>query len=157
MEQIEISGLYIIDDQYFLGFPNDRYMWNKSEARPHYYAIQDNDGIFWMIPLSSKVDKYQQKIDATEKGYGKNSCFMYCIAPIHGQNRAILICDMFPVTEKYILRPYTISGIPYVIKNDAIKKAISTKAKRYLSMVKRGQLKSPLNIMHTKEVLLKKK
>lgn len=154
MEQIETSGLYIIDDQYFIDFPNDRYMWNKGEARPHYYAVQDPDGVFWMIPLSTKVEKYQAKIDATEKARGKNSCFMYYIAPIHGRKRAVLICDMFPVSEKYILRPYTISGQPYVIRNESIKKAIGTKAKRYLSMVKRGQLKSPLNIMQTKEKIL---
>lgn len=157
MEKIEISGLYIIDDQYFMDFPNDRYMWNKGEARPHYYAIQDSDGIFWMIPLSSKVEKYRAKIDATEKAHGNGSCIMYYIAPIHGQERAILICDMFPVSDKYILRPYTISGVPYVIRNESIRKAINTKAKRYLSMVKRGILKSPLNILETKQKILESK
>lgn len=57
MKDIEPCGLYIISDQYFLDFPNERYMDNKKESRPHYYAIRDNDGIFWMIPLSSKVEK----------------------------------------------------------------------------------------------------
>lgn len=155
MEQIEISGLYIIDDQYFSDFPSDRHMWNKSEARPHYYAIKDDDGIFWMIPMSTKVEKYREKIQKTEKEHGKGSCFMFYIAPIHGQERAILICDMFPVSQQYILRPYTIGGLPYVVKNEAIRKAISTKAKRYLSLVKRGQLKSPLNILQTKKKILK--
>lgn len=154
MEQIEISGLYIIDDQYFVDFPNDKYMWNKGEARPHYYAIQDDDGILWMIPMSTKIEKYSEKILKTEREHGKGSCFMFYIAPIHGQERAILICDMFPVSPKYVLRPYTIGGIPYVVQNQTIKKAISTKAKRYLSMIKRGQLKSPLNILQTKERLL---
>lgn len=78
-----------------------------------------------------------------------------CIAPIHGQERAILICDMFPVPQQYILRPYTIGGVPYVVKNETIRKVISTKAKRYLSLVKRGQLKSTLNILQTKEKILK--
>lgn len=154
MEKIEISGLYIISDQYFSDFPNDRYMQNKGEARPHYYAIQDSDGIYWMIPLSTKVEKYRKKIEDTEKAHGKGSCFMFCIAPIHGQERAILICDMFPVSDKYISRPYTIGGTPYVIRNESICKAINTKAKRYLSMVKRGILKSPLNILETKAKIL---
>ena len=129
-------------------------MSNKKESRPHYYAVQDSDGIFWMIPLSTKVDKYRSKIIETEKRLGTHSCFMYHIAPIHGKERAILICDMFPVSEKYILRPYTIGGQPYVIKNENIRKAINTKAKRYLSMVKRGQLSSPLDILATKQKLL---
>lgn len=157
MEKIEISGLYIISDQYFTDFPNDRYMQNKGEARPHYYAIQDSDGVYWMIPLSTRVEKYSKKIEDTERTHGKGSCFMYCIAPIHGQDRAILICDMFPVSEKYILRPYTISGQAYIIRNESIRKAISTKAKRYLSMVKRGILKSPLNILETKSKILNSK
>lgn len=157
MDKIEISGLYIISDQYFVDYPNERHMQNKGEARPHYYAIQDNDGIFWMIPLSTKVEKYREKISATEKAHGKGSCIMFCLAPIHGQERAILICDMFPVPEEYILRPYTISGIPYVIRNESIRKTITTKAKRYLSLVKRGVLKSPLNIMETKEKIIQNK
>ena len=154
MDKIEISGLYIIDDQYFTDFPNDRYMWNKGEARPHYYAIQDSDGIYWMIPMSTKVEKYRAKIEATEAAHGSGSCFMFHISPIHGQERAILICDMFPVSEKYILRPYTIGGVPYVVRNEAIRKAILTKAKRYLSMVKRGKIKSPLDILSIKEKIL---
>lgn len=154
MENIEISGLYIISDQYFADFPNDRHMDNKGEARPHYYAVQDSDGIYWMIPLSTKVEKYRTKIAATESIHGNGSCVMYCIAPIHGQDRAILICDMFPVTEQYILRPYTIGGVPYVVRNKNIQKAIRTKAMRYLSLVKRGVLTSPLNILVTKQQLL---
>lgn len=77
MEQIEISGLYIIDDQYFSDFPNDRHMWNKGGARPHYYAIKDNDGIFCMVPMSTKVEKYREKIQKTEREHGKGSCFMF--------------------------------------------------------------------------------
>ncbi len=154
MEKIEISGLYIISDQYFTDYPNDRHMDNKGEARPHYYAIQDNDGIYWMIPLSTKVEKYRAKIAATEKSHGNGSCIMYCIVPIHGQDRAILICDMFPVTEEYILRAYTIGGTPYVIRNKNIQKTIRTKAMRYLSLVKQGILQSPLNIMEVKKQLM---
>lgn len=154
MDKIEISGLYIISDQFFTDYPNDNYMQNKGEARPHYYAIKDDDGIFWMIPMSTKVDKYRAKIKDTELKHGKNSCFMYYIAPIYGKERAILICDMFPVTEKYILRPYTIDGTPYIVQNKKICKDINTKAKRYLSMVKRGIIASPLNVMSTKAKLI---
>ena len=156
MAEIKTSGLYIISDQFFKDYPNDRYMNNKGESRPHYYAVQDNDGIFWMVPLSTKVAKYRDRINETEKIHGAGSCFMYCIAPIHGQDRALLICDMFPVSEKYILRAYTIGGKPYVIQNKNIQKTIRTKAMRYLSLVKRGVLSSPLNILETKRKLIEK-
>ena len=64
---------------------------------------------------------------------------------------------MFPVTEEYILRAFTIDGIRYVIQNRNIQKAIHKRAMRYLSLVKRGVLKSSLNILETKEKLLEKK
>lgn len=156
MQNIEPYGLYIISDQYFSDFPNDRYMENKGEARPHYYALQDGDGIFWMVPLSTKVEKYRAKIMNTEKEHGTGSCFMFCLASIYGQERAVLICDMFPVSKKYILRPYTIGGKPYVVQNQITIKQIRTKAMRYLSLVKRGILKSPLNILETKKKLMEK-
>jgi len=156
MARIEINGLYIIDDKFFVDFPNERYMQNKGEARPHYYAIQDNDGVYWMIPLSSKVEKYRQKIAATEKAKGAGSCFLYYIAPISGKERAILICDMFPVSEKYILRPYTIDGQPYIVRNSTIQKSIRRKAMKYLNLVQRGILKSPLDILETKRKLIEK-
>lgn len=153
MKEIEPCGLYIISDQYFSDFPNERYMDNKHESRPHYYALKDDDGTFWMIPLSSKVEKYRVKIESTEKKHGVGSCILYCVVPIHGIDRAVLICDMFPVSAKYILRAFTVEGIPYVIQNKNIQKVIHKKAMRYLSLVKRGVLKSPLNILEIKEKL----
>lgn len=156
MKEIEPCGLYIIKDQYFSDFPNERYMDNKKESRPHYYALKDDDGIFWMIPLSSKVEKYRIKIEHTENEHGADSCILSCIVPVHGTERAILICDMFPVSEEYILRAFTIDGIAYVVRNKNIQKTIRKKAMRYLSLVKRGILKSPLDILNTKKKLLTK-
>lgn len=154
MREIEPYGLYIISDQYYLDYPNENYMQNKSEARPHYYAIRDNDGIYWMIPLSTKVEKYRARIKGIEEKHGAGKCFMYYLAKIHGTERAILICDMFPVTEQYILRPFTINESPYIVQNSSIKREIDKRAKRYLSMVKTGKMNSPLNIIETKNLLL---
>ena len=127
MAGIEINGLYLIDDNFFSTYPNERYMQNKGENRPHYFAIKDDDGIYWMIPLSSKVAKYRQKIAAIEQRNGKGRCFMYYLAQISGRESAILICDMFPVTERYILRPYTVGGLPYIVRNQTICKDIHSR------------------------------
>lgn len=154
MKEIEISGLYIIKDEYFAEFPNPKYMDNKVESRPHYYAIQDNDGLLWMIPLSSKVEKFRAKIMDVEAKSGTGSCFLFAIAPVSGRERAFVISEMFPVTEEYILRPYTVKGKPLVIQNSQTQKMIRTKALRFLKMVNRGLVKSPLNILETKEKLL---
>lgn len=153
MQNVTPSGLYIIRDQYFLDFPNDQYM-DKTDDRPHFYALRDRDRILWMIPLSSRVEKYRSKIDEIERDNGTGSCFLYYIAKINGKERAILIRDMFPVTEEYILRPYTINEIPYIMKNKKDIEAIRKKTARYLSMVKRGKWKSQLNILETHQKLI---
>ena len=34
---------------------------NKAGNRPHYYCFEDTStGIYWMIPLSSRIDKYRR-------------------------------------------------------------------------------------------------
>ena len=81
MKDIEPCGLYIISDQYFLDFPNERYMDNKKESRPHYYAIRDNDGIFWMIPLSSKVEKCRVKIEKNGKSAWRRQLYFVLRCP----------------------------------------------------------------------------
>ncbi len=154
MRKIETSGLYIIKDEYFSKFPNPKYMDNKEESRPHYYAVRDNDGLFWMIPISSKVDKFKAKIAEVEEKSGTGNCFLFAIAPVSGRERAFVISEMFPVTEDYILRPYTVKGTPLVIQNEKIQKMIKTKALRFLKMVNKGYVKSPLNIMSIKKKLL---
>lgn len=148
------SGIYIISDQYFADYPNNRYMQNKDENRPHYYAIEDGD-LFWMVPLSSKVDKYRRKISDIEAKSGTGNCFMFVIAKVSGRERAFLIADMFPVTEEYISRPYMVGGVPLVIQNQAVQAEIRKKANRFLSMVKRGLVKSPVNALSTKAQILK--
>lgn len=154
MKEIQNAGLYIIRDEYFAEFANDKFMFNKNENRPHYYAIKDKTGILWMIPLSTKVEKYRRLIENTEKKHKK--CVYYHTAPIYGKMRAFVICDMFPVTEEYILRPYKIGNSDYVVMNKNIKQAVYEKARSYLSMVESGALCSPLNILDIRRKLLEK-
>lgn len=156
MKEIHEAGLYIVSDDFFKQYPSDRYMDNKGGSRPHYYAIADKSGVLWMIPLSTRVEKYQRLIQAAEKRHGKGNCIHYLIAPIYGKDRVFIICDMFPVLPEHILRPYKIGGCPYILESKGIRKAVRTKAMAYLNMVERGVMSSPLHIMETKEKLLKK-
>lgn len=157
MTEIEPFGLYIIKDKYFVDFPNDKHMQNKGENRPHYYAIKDGDGLYWMIPISSKVDKFRAKIEDVERKSGVGNCFLFAIAPVSGRERAFVISEMFPVTEEYILRPYTVNGKPYILESEGIRKLLSAKSLRFLSMVERGKVKSPLGILDVKRQLLSRK
>ena len=53
------TGFYIIKDIFFTDMPDPYLKGNKAGNRPYYYWSEDSDkGIFWMIPLSSRIDKY---------------------------------------------------------------------------------------------------
>ena len=54
------TGFYIIKDKFFEDMPDPYLKGNKAGNRPHYYCFEDtNTGIYWMIPLSSRIDKYK--------------------------------------------------------------------------------------------------
>lgn len=84
--------------------------------------IKDKD-IFWFIPLSSKVSKYQSIIDKKIKKYG--SCKSIMICEIAGKKSVILLQNAFPTLEKYIDHPHIVNGKPLKVI-DSLKNEIST-------------------------------
>ena len=41
---------------------------NIEGIRPHYYCFEDSVmGLYWMIPLSSRIDKYKKIVDNKKK------------------------------------------------------------------------------------------
>ena len=97
---------YYIDDQYFIDFPDDKLMQNKEQAngqlhdRPCFYAFKDNDtGLYWMIPLSSQVEKYRRYYNLKIARYGK--CDTITFGKVLGYEKAFLIQNMCPITERY--------------------------------------------------------
>ena len=55
---------YHINDSFFTDVQDTTLMSNKENGayRPHYLAVQDaqNPDIYWMIPVSSRYDKYER-------------------------------------------------------------------------------------------------
>lgn len=149
-------GLYIVDDKYFTQFPNSALMQNKGNARPNYFAFQDKDGIYWMLPLSTQVAHYRAKLALEEQKYGIGNCIYFAFAQIAGTERVVLTGNMFPVTPEYILRPYEINGVAYVIRNQNAIKEITQKAKRYLKLLEAGKVADRANILGIKKALLAK-
>lgn len=154
---MQACGLYVVKDQYFLDFPDPKWVDNKKETRPHYYALKDSDGVLWMIPMSSQVDNCRRKIARIEERRGKGNCIQFHIGKIAGKESVFKICDMFPVSEDYILRPYTIDEIPYVVKDRDLNKALYSKASRFIKLVSLEQIHCDHDIIGIKQVLLKKK
>lgn len=101
---------YFLKDTFFDKFSDYGVMPNKStdecgniHGRPYYYSVKDiqNDNILWMIPISSKILKYEQickkKFEKYHKPYDG-----IVFGNVNGNKRAFLLQNMCPVIESYI-------------------------------------------------------
>lgn len=132
------TGFYIIKDQFFADADDLYLKGNKEENRPHYYCFKDSsDGIYWVIPLSSKVEKYQKIID-NRIAQGK-PCDTLHIAELDNNRESVfLIQDMFPITDEYIEREYTIAGNHMMLTSEHLANEIEKKARRVAGLLRRG-------------------
>ena len=131
------AGFYMIKDSFFEVMSDPFLKGNKQGNRPHYYCFEDDEsGIYWIIPLSSRVSKYKKIIEKKEKT-GKK-CDILHIAKLDNDKESVfLIQDMFPITEDYIEREYTISGNHMVLSSEHTINDINKKAKKIKAMIKR--------------------
>lgn len=132
------AGFYLIKDKFFEDMSDPCLKWNKQGKRPHYYCFEDtNTGIYWMIPLSSRIHKYQKIME--QKKRENKPCDILHIAKLDNDRlSAFLIQDMFPITEKYIEKNYTIAGNPLILTSEREIKEIEQKAKKVLKLLKHG-------------------
>ena len=137
--EIKQGYSYHIKDSFFLTVKDSSLMSNKEGGnyRPHYYAIEDSNdrGIFWMIPISSKVEKYKKIIDHKIKKSGK--CITIVIGLFAGEERAFLIQNAFPITVGYLDHIHTVGGKPVCI-HKILDKELRTNLKEAIAITKSG-------------------
>ena len=132
------TGFYIIKDKFFEDMLDPYLKGNKAGNRPHFYCFEESTtGIYWMIPLSSKVDKFKRIIEQKEKA-GKPCDILHIVKLDDDRESVFLIQDMFPITEKYIEREYTIVGNHLMLTSEHVAKEIEQKARKVVGMLKRG-------------------
>ena len=90
-----------------------------------------------MIPLSSRIDKYKKIMDNKKKA-GKPCDIIHIVKLDDDRESAFLIQDMFPITEEYIEREYTIAGNHLMLTSEHTVKTIEQKARKVMGMLKRG-------------------
>ena len=90
-----------------------------------------------MIPLSSRVDKYRRIMEKKEKA-GKPCDILHIAKLDNSRESAFLIQDMFPITEEYIEREYTIAGNHLMLTSEHTAREIEQKARKVMGMLKRG-------------------
>ena len=132
------TGFYIIKEKFFEDMPDPYLKGNKAGNRPHYYCFEDTStGIYRMIPLSSRIDKYRRIMEKKEKA-GKSCDIFHIVRLDDSRKSAFLIQDMFPITEEYIEREYTIAGNHLMLTSEHTAREIERKAKKVMGMLKRG-------------------
>ncbi len=139
---MNLGHFYFLTDQYFIDFP-DPYLMSNHETvnsqghdRPCFYAIYDNHtGTYWVVPFSSQVRKFKEIYNSKVKKYGK--CDTIDFACVLGQEKAFLIQNMCPVTQRYIKNEYLSKTRPVCIsRKDELR--IVAKAKKILALHRKG-------------------
>ena len=126
------TGFYVIRDEFFEYMADPYLKGNKAGNRPHYYCFEDEvTGIYWMIPLSSRVDKYR-RIMEKKINMGKPCDIIHIVKLDDSRESAFLIQDMFPITEKYIEREYTIGGNHLLLTSEHTVNEIEQKARKVM-------------------------
>ena len=135
---MKTTGFYIIKDSFFDDMNEPYLKGNKEGNRPHYYCFEDSvTQLYWMIPLSSRIDKYKKIMDNKKKA-GKPCDIIHIVKLDDDRESAFLIQDMFPITEEYIEREYTIAGNHLMLTSEHTVKTIEQKARKVMGMLKRG-------------------
>lgn len=114
-------------------------MQNKENGtyRPTFYCLKDEKtSLLWMVPLSSRVDKFKAIHDKQAKKYGR--CLTIVLGEFDGKNAAFLLQNMFPVTEHYLDHIHTRNNNPVPVKY-SIHNEINTNMKRLRQLHARGR------------------
>lgn len=131
--------VYHIKDEYFEKVKDNKLMQNKENGtyRPTFYCLHDkNSPLLWMVPLSSRVDKFKAIYDKQVKKYG--NCLTIVLGEFDGKMAAFLLQNMFPITEYYLDHIHTRNDNPVPVKH-SIHKAISTNMKKIRQLHARGK------------------
>ena len=134
-----LSYFYTLDNKFFDDFPDSNLKSNKNQKRPFYYCLKDDNGLYWMIPCTSQIEKYDALI-ARALSQGKPTDKWHKIK-MSGKDNILLIQDIFPVTEKYITKAFMRNKVHQKIASDKEQKLILIKANKIIALSKyKGKL-----------------
>lgn len=136
---IQEGYFYHISDEFFEEVDDSTLMSNKENGgyRPHYFAIRDihNPDIFWMVPVSSKYEKYKAFYDSQIAKYKR--CTKVVLGTFAGTDHAFLVQNAFPITAEYFDHIHTRFGSPATISENTGKEIVQC-LKSNLALHKRG-------------------
>lgn len=141
-DNLNTGNFYFIKNEYYKRFPHSGLMGNKDNdeaevhGRPCFYCFE-MDGYFWMVPISSKTEKYKAIYDKKKMRYKEYDGLRF--GYVNGKYRAFLIQNVCPVSEEYIDCQYMIENntVPVTI-NDKLSAEINGIVRKVIRLNKRG-------------------
>lgn len=137
---------YFLTDDYCKRYEKYNVMKNKEivngmpHNRPCFYAIQDDEDkdIYWMIPISSQISKYQQVLNEKLQKYPVYDGLEF--GYVRGRQAAFLIQNICPVQKSDIIEEYIDENTKQavVISSNNLKRAIHNKARKVINLAKKG-------------------
>lgn len=134
---------YFIKNEYFEDFKDPYLMTNKEKVgseihnRPCFYAFYDeNTKLFWMIPFSSKVDKFKKIYNDKIAKY--KTCDTIMFGDVLGYEKAFLLQNMCPIIDKYISNEYKDTNDIPVRVEEIFEKELISKARKVLTLYRKG-------------------
>lgn len=141
---MEIGHFYFLSDAYYQDVPSEGLMQNKEpvngvpHGRPCFYAFFDEaTRLFWLIPISSRVEKFDAIYQKKVQRYGK--CDTILFGEVLGRKKAFLLQNMCPVTENYISGEYIDARTSLPVRVDAALEAeLSKRVRKLLALQRKG-------------------
>lgn len=152
---MEQGKLYFVKDEFYDRFKDCGLLENKEiingeqHGRPCYYLFKftkEDSDIYWMIPISSKIDKYKFEYQKSMSKY--NMCDNISFGYVLGNERAFLPQNLFPITENYIDNIYIDknTALPITIPSDLMSE-LNKKARKKIRYNQQGKIFGMSNIM----------
>lgn len=156
---IEPGQLYFVKDSFFKKIQDPYLKVNYiSTKRPHYYALKDKKtSLLWLIPCSSKIDKFERILEKRAKYNRPTATIM--IVNIQRTKTVLLLQDMFPISEKYLDSQYMKGGAPVTVSNPKKVAEIEKNAHRVIGLIRRGIKFTPTqpDALRIEKILLEEK
>lgn len=153
------GDLYFIKDSFYTKYWESNLKPNKVDSngivhnRPCYYAFEEN-GIMWMVPVSSRIAKYE-RIYKKKVQQGK-PCDTIVFGYVKGNKNAFLIQNMIPVKAEHISNVYMdrVTNAPVQLSSK-LKKELNQKVRKVLRLTRNHNAKIVFtNILDIEKKLL---
>lgn len=160
---MKTGRFYFVKDEFYDRFKNCGLLENKEiingkeHNRPCCYLFKfekSDKNIYWLIPISSKVSKYEAQYQKSMEKYGlcDNISFGYIL----GERCAFLPQNLFPITEEYINNIYIDknTSTPITVHRDLMAE-LNRKARKKIRYNQQGRKLGMSNAMKIYYELLK--